>query len=87
MKKNNKEGIVVSKKMQKTAVVQVERVVRHPLYNKIMKIYKNFHVHDPLDQMKPGQKVVIGETRPISALKRFKLIKILGANAPVPEKK
>jgi len=79
MKARNKEGIVVSKKMQKTAVVQVERVVRHPLYQKVLRILKKYHVHDPKDECQPGQKVLIAETRPISATKKFRLVKILGA--------
>lgn len=79
MKARNKEGVVISKKMQKTAVVQVERVVRHPLYHKVMKILKKYHVHDPKDECQPGQKVLITETRPLSATKRFKLVKILSA--------
>lgn len=77
MRARNKEGIVVSKKMQKTAVVQVERVIRHPLYHKVLRVFKNFHVHDPKDQCQPGQRVMIAETKPISATKKFKLVKIL----------
>jgi small subunit ribosomal protein S17 len=75
--RGSKEGIVLSKKMKKTAVVQVERVVRHPLYQKVLKIHKNYHVHDPKDECRPGQKVLIAETSPVSATKKHKLVKIL----------
>ena len=77
MKERNKEGLVIRKRMQKTAVVQVERVIRHPKYHKVLKIYKNFHVDDPNDQCKEGMKVIIAETRPLSSNKRFKLVKVL----------
>jgi len=77
VKERNKEGTVIRKKMQKTAVVEVERVVRHPKYHKVMRIYKNFQVDDPQDQCQQGMRVLIAETRPISSNKRFKLVKIL----------
>ena len=77
MKERNKEGLVIRKKMQKTAVVQVERVIRHPKYHKVLRVYKNFLVDDPKDQCKEGMKVVIAETRPLSSNKRFKLVKII----------
>ncbi len=77
MKGKNKEGFVISKKMQKTAVVQVERVVSHPLYSKVLKVFKKYHVHDPKDSCKIGQKVLITECKPISATKKFKLVKVL----------
>jgi len=77
VKARNKEGTVISKKMQKTAVVQVERVIRHPLYQKILRVFKKYHVHDPKDECRPGQKVLIAETRPLSATKKFRLVKVL----------
>lgn len=82
MKPRYKEGIVVSKKMEKTAVVVVERVVSHPLYKKVITKYKRYHVHDPENQSKLGDKVLISESRPLSTRKRFRLVKIIGAGRP-----
>lgn len=66
-------GIVVSKKLEKTAVVNVERSWRHPLYNKIVKRNKKFIVHDELG-VSVGDKVRIQETRPMSKRKRWKIV-------------
>jgi small subunit ribosomal protein S17 len=77
VKQRSKEGIVIRKKLEKTAVVQVERVIRHPKYSKVLKVYKNFQVHDPKNQCQEGNRVLIAETRPLSSRKRFKLLKVL----------
>ena len=71
------EGIVVSKKVQKTVVVVVERQKTHPLYGKVMKLSKKYHVHDELG-VKEGDKVSFTETRPISKTKRWKVVRRLG---------
>ena len=75
----NKEriGVVVSDKMSKTRVVQVERLISHPLYKKVLKSRKKFYVHDETNESKVGDKVRILETRPLSRLKRWKLAEVI----------
>lgn len=70
-----REGVVVSNKMEKTVVVQVERVFRHPLYQKLMRVAKKFKAHDELRQCKVGDRVEIMETRPLSKDKCWRVIR------------
>ena len=70
-------GIVVSDKMEKTAVVRLERTTQHSLYKKTVKKYRNVKVHDEKNESKVGDKVSIVETRPLSRDKRWRLEKIL----------
>ena len=63
-------GFVISKKMEKTAVVQVERMVTHPLYKKRTRKTKNYKVHDVIG-VKIGDKVIFVSSKPISKDKRF----------------
>ena len=65
------KGVVVSDKMNKTRVVEVESIRKHPLYGKFMKRTKRFKVHDPENVHRVGDKVTILETRPISKDKNF----------------
>lgn len=67
-------GVVVSDKMQDTVVVSVTRFVKHPKYRKFIKSAKKYHVHDPGNTKKEGDKVEITECRPISKLKHFKVV-------------
>ena len=67
-------GKVVSSKMEKSATVQVERLVKHPRYHKYMKRHKNYMVHDESNQVNPGDIVVIEESRPISRRKRWVIV-------------
>jgi small subunit ribosomal protein S17 len=69
-------GTVVSNKMQKTAVVDVERVFRHPLYHKVIRSVKSYKAHDELGA-NPGDKVRIVESKPISRTKRWVVEEIL----------
>ncbi len=69
-------GTVVSNKMQKTAVVAVERVFRHPLYHKVVRTEKLFKAHDELG-VNPGDKVRIVESKPISRTKHWVVEEIL----------
>ena len=69
-------GTVVSNKMQKTAVVEVERVFRHPLYHKVVRTAKTFKAHDELG-VNPGDKVRIVESKPISRTKHWVVEEIL----------
>lgn len=71
-------GTVVSSKMQKTLVVEVERRVPHPVFKKIVRRTSKFYVHDEAGEAKTGDMVRIEETRPLSRLKRWKLVEVLG---------
>ena len=70
-------GIVSSDARDKTITVKIEKYEKHPMYGKRVKRTKKFYAHDSANQAKVGDKVLISETRPISATKRFKLDKIL----------
>ena len=70
-------GEVVSDKMTKTVVVQVERRYRHPRYKKIVKRYKKFYAHDENNEAKKGDHVRIEETRPLSRTKCWRLVEVL----------
>ncbi len=64
-------GVVVSDKMDKTVVVEVQRYFKHPVYGKFVKMRKKYKAHDELNEKKVGDKVEIVETKPISKDKRF----------------
>lgn len=70
-------GRVVSDKMEKTVVVSVERVARHPLYGKVVKSHKKYKAHDEENSANQGDLVQIRECRPISKDKRFFVEQIL----------
>lgn len=70
-------GVVVSNKMAKTVVVEVERRVPHPIFKKIVRKTSKFYAHDEEQKAKEGDKVRIEETRPMSKLKRWKLVEVL----------
>ena len=70
-------GTVVSDKMDKTITVQVSTQKSHPLYSKRVKYSKKFKAHDELNEAKLGDVVEIMETRPLSATKRFRLVKVI----------
>jgi small subunit ribosomal protein S17 len=70
-------GIVVSDKMDKTAVVAVERLVQHPVYKKFIKRTSKFKAHDDKNECQIGDTVKIMETRPLSKTKRWRVVKIL----------
>ena len=80
-----REGVVVSDKMDKTIVVRVDRRARHPIYGKIIKFSKKYYAHDDKDEAKVGDKVRIVESRPLSRLKRWRLIEVV-ARGEVIEK-
>ena len=75
--KTTKVGIVTGKKMKKTVSVLVERRVRHPLYKKIVIKKKIFLAHDEYEKCKLGDKVRIIESRPISKMKRWRVLKVI----------
>ncbi|OQW97882.1 MAG: 30S ribosomal protein S17 [Verrucomicrobia bacterium A1] len=70
-------GEVVSDAMDKTIVVRVERRIRHALYGKEMRSYTKFHAHDEKNEAHKGDRVRIVETRPLSRLKRWRLLEIV----------
>ena len=70
-------GVVVSDKMDKTAVVAIKTKVRHPLYGKMVNRTRKFEVHDEENQCGIGDTVKIMETRPISKDKRWRLVEIV----------
>lgn len=70
-------GTVTSDKMDKTVVVMVETLVRHPLYGKYIKRRKKYMAHDEKNECKIGDKVLIEETRPLSRRKRWRVKEIL----------
>ncbi|PZA05721.1 MULTISPECIES: 30S ribosomal protein S17 [unclassified Meiothermus] len=75
MPKKTLTGVVVSDKAAKTVTVLVERQMQHPLYGKVIKQSKKYLAHDEADQYKVGDIVEIIESRPISARKRFRVVK------------
>ena len=76
-KRKQRVGEVVSNKMTKTIVVRVERRFPHPQFKKIVTSYKKFYAHDEQSQAKVGDTVRIEESRPLSKLKRWKLIEVV----------
>jgi small subunit ribosomal protein S17 len=76
-KRKSKVGIVTSDKMNKSRVITVERNVKHPLYKKYVKKSSKFMAHDENNESKIGDRVRIMETRPLSALKRWRIVEIL----------
>jgi small subunit ribosomal protein S17 len=78
MPKRILQGVVVSDKQNKTVVVKVERRFTHPLFKKTVRRTKNYHAHDEEQQFKIGDEVAIEETAPISRLKRWKVIGVVG---------
>lgn len=69
-----KKGIVVSNKMQKTVVVKVERTIRHPRYKKVVTRAKKYYAHNESTPLNIGDEVKIMETRPLSKLKRWRVV-------------
>ena len=75
--RKEKVGVVLSDKMSKTRVIRVERLVRDRQYKKTLRARNKFYAHDEQNQSKAGDKVRIQETRPLSRLKRWKIVEII----------
>ena len=75
--RKGREGLVVSDKMDKTVVVQVEDHVKHPKYGKVLRRTTKLKVHDEANACGIGDRVSIMETRPLSATKRWRVVEIL----------
>jgi len=76
-KRKTKVGRVVSDKMDKTIVVSVERLTRHPLYKRVVRVTNKFAAHDEENQARIGDTVLIEESRPLSRTKRWRLIEVV----------
>jgi small subunit ribosomal protein S17 len=76
-KRKTKVGRVVSDKMDKTIVVSVERLTRHRLYKRVIRVTTRFKAHDEQNEAKIGDTVLIEESRPLSATKRWRLVSVL----------
>ncbi len=76
-KRKTKVGRVVSDKMDKTIVVSVERLARHPLYKRVIRLTTKFKAHDETNEAHVGDTVLIEESRPLSATKRWRLVRVL----------
>ena len=86
--RQEKIGKVTSTKMQKTVVVTVTRQTTHPLYKRVVRRSKNFMAHDEKSQCQVGDTVRIQETRPLSRLKRWRVVEVISKaaqTAAVPE--
>ena len=76
-KRKTKVGRVVSDKMDKTIVVSVERLARHPLYKRVIRLTTKFKAHDETNEAHVGDTVLIEESRPLSATKRWRLVEVV----------
>jgi len=85
-KRKVREGLVVSNKMAKTVVVAVETRAVHPLYKKAIRLTRKYKAHDENNACKPGDKVRIVETRPLSKEKRWRVAEIVSAKEIVETK-
>ena len=79
--KKTREGVVVSDKMTKTRVVLIERVYRHPRYERVVRRSKKLKAHDEANASKIGDRVLIEETRPLSKEKRWRIRQVLEQSA------
>jgi small subunit ribosomal protein S17 len=77
MERKTREGVVVSDAMQKTRVVKVDRVFRHPRYERVVRVSKKLKAHDEGNESRVGDRVLIEETRPLSKEKRWRIRTIL----------
>ena len=79
--KKTREGVVVSDKMTKTRVVLIERVYRHPRYERVVRRSKKLKAHDETNASKVGDRVLIEEARPLSKEKRWRVRQVLEQSA------
>ena len=76
-KRSEKVGIVTSDKMQKTVVVRVDRLVKHPVYKRYVRRRSKFMAHNEIEGLSIGDQVRIVETRPLSAHKRWRVVAVV----------
>src|SRR5947207_6325651 len=82
-KRKERVGEVISNKMAKTITVRVERRFPHPRYKKVVTGYKKLYAHDEKSEAKVGDRVRIEETRPLSKLKRWRLVEVVAKSSGV----
>ncbi len=71
------KGVVVSSKMDKTIVIRAERLVKHPVFHKYTRKHVKYMVHDEKNECKVGDTVIVMESRPLSRLKRWRMLRIV----------
>jgi len=76
--RKEKQGVVVSRSGDKSVVVMVERLKRHPVYGKVIRVLRKFHAHDEENRARVGDRVRILECRPMSRTKRWRVVEIIG---------
>ena len=81
--RKEREGKVISNKMAKTIIVRVERRFPHPKFKKVVTGYQKYYAHDEKSEAKPGDRVRIQETRPISKTKRWRLVSVVERAAEI----
>ena len=77
MPRRQLQGTVVSDKMDKTAVVLVQRIKLHPLYRKVIRRHKRYHAHDEANDARIGDVVLLEECRPVSKTKRWRVVEVV----------
>ena len=77
--RKTKTGVVISDKMNKTRIIEVEWTFRHPLYNKVIRRRTKYYAHDEKNETHIGDRVNIIETRPISKMKRWRIVRAVGS--------
>jgi small subunit ribosomal protein S17 len=77
VKRKTRTGRVISDKMDKTVVVEVDSPKHHPIYKKTVRRVKKYYAHDEKNEVKTGDMVLIEETRPVSRLKRWRVAQVL----------
>jgi small subunit ribosomal protein S17 len=75
--RKERTGRVVSRSGEKSAVIELERLVKHPTYGKYIRRRKKLHVHDEKNECQVGDLIRVMETRPVSKLKRWRLVEVL----------
>jgi len=76
-KRKTQIGVVISDKMEKTVVVRVEALRRHPMYGKTLRHVRTFKAHNDGNEARAGDKVMIMETRPLSREKRWRVVRVM----------
>ena len=74
-----RKGVVISRSGNKSIVVQTERRLRHPMYGKVIRQHKKYHAHDEQNVAQVGDAVVITECRPLSKMKRWRVVEVVAA--------
>lgn len=74
VRKKSLEGVVTSNRMNKTIVVTVTRKIKHPRYQKVVEVNKRYYAHNEDESLNVGDKVTIMESRPLSKLKRWRVV-------------